>query len=212
MIIHKLEVGFLEANCYILASEKTKEGVVIDPGGEAERILKVVKQDRLKIKYIINTHGHFDHIAANAKVAKDTKALICVHAGDAKALSEPGSSFSLLFGAPFSPVSPDVILTEGQVLKIGELNLKVLHTPGHTPGSISILAGQYLFTGDLLFSGSVGRTDFPGSSHQDLLKSLREKVMCLPEKTQIYPGHGPETTLAKEKESNPFLKELQEQK
>lgn len=212
MIIRRLEVGFLKANCYLLASEGTKEGVVIDPGGEAKRILEMVRQENLKIKYIINTHGHFDHVAADAEVSKGTGAPVCIHAGDVKALSDPRSSLSLLFGAPFPAVSPEVILTEGQILKVGELSLKILHTPGHTPGSISVLVDRHLFTGDLLFSGSVGRTDFPGSSHRELLKSLREKIMCLPGETQIHPGEGPETTLDKEREFNPFLRELQEQK
>ncbi|MEW6189128.1 MAG: MBL fold metallo-hydrolase [Actinomycetota bacterium] len=207
MILRRLIVGPLAANCYILAAFKGSEAAVIDPGAEGERILKAIEGDDLKLKYIINTHGHCDHFGACDQLAKATGAKIFIHADDAELLEKPVENLSLIYGAHSSSASWDELLKEGQIMTVGELKLKILHTPGHTRGSISILVDDLLFTGDLLFKGSVGRTDFPSSSWDKLMESLK-KIISLPDSTKIYPGHGPETTLIQEKELNPFLQGL----
>lgn len=207
MILRRLIVGPLAANCYILAASKGSEAVVIDPGAEAERILRVIQDNDLKLKCIINTHGHYDHFGACDQVAKATGAKILIHADDAELLGKPVENLSLIYGAYSSSASWNELLEDGQIVTVEELKLKILHTPGHTEGSISILVNGLLFTGDLLFKGSVGRTDFPNSSWSKLVESLK-KIISLPDSTKIYPGHGPETTLAQEKELNPFLRGL----
>lgn len=174
----------MQTNCYILASGG--EAVVIDPGANADQILEILKEKNLTLKYIINTHGHYDHIGASDKLAEATRAAVCIHPQDN------------------NHVKAELKLDEGMDLHLKNLKLKILYTPGHTPGSITILAGDCLFTGDLIFRGSVGRTDLPGGSWENLTKSLR-RILSLPDSLIIYPGHGPETSLAEEKESNPFL-------
>ncbi|HAW60635.1 MAG TPA: MBL fold metallo-hydrolase [Actinobacteria bacterium] len=207
MILHRLVVG-PSTNCYILAPPTAGQAVVIDPGGEGGRILGILKANALKVKYIINTHGHYDHIAADDELAQVTGAPIYIHAGDVGLLGKPEENLSLLFfGNSFTLSSPVMELGNDQILELKDLRLKVLHTPGHTPGSISILVGDNLFTGDLLFKGSVGRTDLPGSSYKALMGSLK-KIATLPDSVKVYPGHGPETILGEEKKHNPFLRGL----
>ncbi|MFZ3063035.1 MAG: MBL fold metallo-hydrolase [Actinomycetota bacterium] len=189
MILKKLVVGPLETNCYILAARAGGEAVVIDPGEEGERILEALKEDGLKLKYIINTHGHFDHVGADAYLKEATRAAICFHPDDAL-------------------VKPDIVLTDGQFLEIKGISITIIETPGHSGGSVSLLIDGKLFTGDLLFSGSVGRTDLPGGSFEALSDSLR-KISSLPDETEIYPGHGPETTLGQEKRTNPYMQEFE---
>jgi len=182
-------VGELQANCYIL-SPQGRDAVIIDPGDEAEKILEVVQKNKLSVRYIIGTHSHYDHISALSEVAKATGASCYIHPEDA---------------LPDFASLPQVESANDQILNLAGLEIKIIHTPGHTRGSVSILVGEHLFTGDLLFKGSVGRTDLPGGSFDLLIKSLQEKVLPLPDRTQILPGHGPATTLAEEKKYNPFL-------
>lgn len=203
MKVKGLVVGELGVNTYIIS--KGGEGMVIDPGAEGERIMAVVEEMGLKIRYIVNTHGHFDHTGANGLVKERTGAILAIHRED-KELLERVPYQASMFGlsAPPSP-GPDLLLEDGDLLSIGDLDIRIIHTPGHTRGSVSLLVDGVLFTGDTLFAGSVGRTDLPGGSYEELIKSIRERIMPLPEDTLIYPGHGPSTTLRQEKAFNPFL-------
>ncbi len=205
MIIKKLSVGRLQTNCYIVGCEDTKEGAIIDPGGDAKRILAEVERLGLEIKYVINTHGHFDHTLANKEVVEATGAPLVIHSADAPMLTKGGGA--LFFGLMGKASPPaDVILDEGQVLTVGQIELQVLHTPGHSPGSVCLYSEKegVLFDGDVLFNMGVGRYDLPGSDGSALRESL-ERLLALPDETTVYPGHGPATTIGRERRGNPFL-------
>jgi len=207
VIIEKLVVGSLQTNCYLVADEATREGIVIDPGGDAEAILEAVQRLKLKIKMVVNTHGHFDHIMANREVMEATGAPLAIHPDDAGMLTNPLRSFALFVGKvqPSPPAS--VMLNEGDSITLGALKLQVLHTPGHSPGSISLWCAEEkaLFDGDVLFNMGVGRTDFPGGSYRVLAQSIQHKLFKLPDDTVVYSGHGPETTIGFERAHNPFV-------
>ncbi len=204
MIIRKLAVGPLFSNCYIVGSETTGEGMVIDPADEAENILKAVREAGLEIKVILLTHGHPDHVGAVKPVKDATGAEVAVHADDAPWLTQ--QPLSLVFGPAYpTPDPPDHLLHEGDVISAGELRFKVIHTPGHTPGGICLLGEGVLFSGDTLFNTGIGRYDLPGGDYDRLMETLRTKVMPLPDETLVYPGHGPETTIGAERRGNPFL-------
>jgi len=203
----RLVVGPLQVNCFLLADDKTKEAVVIDPGDDAQEILRIIREKRLKVKYIINTHAHFDHIGANRAIKEATGAELLLHEDDAAMLATV-SSQSRSFGmSPVSSPEPDRLLKQGDVITAGEISLKVLHTPGHTPGGISLLEEGLVFTGDSLFAGSIGRTDFPGGDLLTLLRSIRTNLMTLPDDTKVFSGHGPASTIGDERAENPFLNE-----
>ena len=209
MILKKLVVGPFAANCYIVGSELTKEGVIIDPGDEARHILKKVKDLQLDIKVIVLTHGHIDHVGGVKEVKEATGAEVAIHTDDAKSVSgQEGRLISMLVsGLSYpAPSSPDRLLNGGDSIDIGDLNFLVLHTPGHTPGGICLLGNGVVFTGDTLFNYGVGRTDLPGGSHSQLMNSLHTKLMVLPDETIVYPGHGPETTIGAERRGNPYLR------
>lgn len=208
-IVKGFPVGMLQANCFILGCSRSREAAVIDPGAESERILKTLEREELTLRYIINTHGHFDHIGANKVVKEKTGAILIAHGDDAAMLTNAAQNGSALwsdlgYGIIDGP-SADRLVEEGETLQLGHLELKFLHTPGHTPGGICIHVGSLLFTGDTLFQGSIGRTDFPGSSLKKLLASIRDKLLVLDPKTRVLPGHGPESTIGEEKEFNPFV-------
>jgi hydroxyacylglutathione hydrolase len=200
-----LHVGPLQTNCYIVGCEDTKEGAIIDPGGDAKRILAEVERLGLKIKYVINTHGHFDHTLANKGVVKATGASLAIHSADAPALTEGGGAFFFGVIGKASPPA-DTILEEGQVLTLGRIELKVLHTPGHSPGSICLYSEEegVLFDGDVLFNAGMGRYDLPGGDYRVLMESIK-RLLTLPDDTIVYPGHGPATTIGHERRNNPFL-------
>jgi len=200
-----LHVGPLQTNCYIVGCEETKEGAIIDPGGDAKRILAEVGQLGLKIKYVINTHGHFDHTLANKEVVKATGARLAIHSADAPMLTKGGGAFFFGIMGKASPPA-DVILDEGQVLTLGEIELKVLHTPGHSPGSVCLYSEEesVLFDGDVLFNMGMGRYDLPGGDYRVLMESI-QRLLALPDETTVHPGHGPATTIGRERRSNPFL-------
>ena len=205
MILKTLLVGPLETNCYILGDEKSKEAVVIDPGGDFEEIEKQLKKLKLKVKYIVLTHGHFDHTGALAQLKKATGAEVLIHAEDASMLSPTGQAQPFFMESGKDPCAADGTLKEGDKIQFGENSLEVLHTPGHTPGGISLLIDKMIFVGDTLFCGSIGRTDLPGGSFQELIDSIKMKLLTKGDDYLIYPGHGPTTTIGEERKNNPFL-------
>ena len=207
MIQKGLTVGLLEVNCYILGDEETKEAVVIDPGGDEDEILEALNHAGLKLKYIIDTHGHFDHVDANLPLKAATGAQIAVHELDAPALSQPSQEALFFTGNRLRTSQADILLKEGDVLSFGNYRLQVLHTPGHTPGGISLVLENhtYVYVGDLLFAGSIGRTDFPGGSYEALINAVRTKIFPLGDNYSVFPGHGPVTTVGQEKQYNPFF-------
>jgi hydroxyacylglutathione hydrolase len=207
MIQKALMVGLLEVNCYILADEATREAVVIDPGGDEDRILEVLNHNKFQLKLIIDTHGHFDHVDANQPLKEATGAPIAIHELDAPALTQPSQEAMFFTGNRLRRSEPDVLLKEGDVLTFGSYRLKVLHTPGHTPGGISLVLEDhpYVYVGDLLFAGSIGRTDFPGGDFDALINAVRTKIFPLGDNYTVYPGHGPVTTVGQERKYNPFF-------
>ncbi len=206
MIIKKLSVGPIMANCFILGCEQTKEAVVIDPGDEADRILMELAKAELKVTYIINTHGHFDHVGANKKLKEVTGAVLAIHPDDAPMLSELSRSAATFGLAAENSPAPDLLLKNADEITFGNITLQVIHTPGHSRGGICLYTKGHLFAGDTLFAGSIGRTDLPGGDYDTLIASIKEKLLNLPDDTVVYTGHGPETTLMNEKRMNPFLR------
>jgi hydroxyacylglutathione hydrolase len=205
MVLEILSVGELQTNCYILGDEGTQQGVVIDPGGDFEIIEAHLKKLKLKAKYIILTHGHVDHIGALARLKNATGAEILIHSKDSAMLFDPNQNLSIFSGDKIVATKADKLLEEGDVIQCGEIKLEVWHTPGHTPGGISLLTDKMIFTGDALFCGSIGRTDFPGSSYRELINSIKEKLLSKDDDFIIYPGHGPSSTIGQERKNNPFL-------
>ncbi|WP_211230140.1 MBL fold metallo-hydrolase [Desulfovirgula thermocuniculi] len=198
----------MAANCYIIGCPETKEAAVVDPGAEGGRILRRLEQLGLTCRYIILTHGHADHIGAVGQVKEATGAEVLIHREDGKMLTSPASNLSLYVGMALSFDPAERLLEDGDTVTVGKLTLKVIHTPGHTPGSISLEVGDCLITGDTLFAGSVGRSDFPGGSHQQLIRSIKEKLLVYPPETKVLPGHGPTSTVGEEARYNPFLTDL----
>jgi hydroxyacylglutathione hydrolase len=209
MIFKYRETGPLLVNCYIIGDEQTREAVVIDPGGDAEAIMYLLKEDDLKLKAIINTHAHFDHIGGNAQLKRVTGAPLLIHPAE-KDLLAGMSGLASQWGMEFEPSPPaDGELNEGDLVTLGAVKLSVLHTPGHSPGGISLKVVDLpmVVVGDCLFQFSIGRTDFPGASHALLIKSIREKLFPLGDNCEVYPGHGPPTIIGREKKYNPFLQD-----
>ncbi|MBP2665711.1 MAG: putative metallo-hydrolase [Firmicutes bacterium] len=205
MKVLQMEVGSLGTNCYIAYCENTKKAVIIDPGGDAARILAAVNREGLTVEAIINTHGHADHVLANVKVKEATGAPLWIHSADADMLGSGSRNLSAYLGQSTSCGTPDRLLRDGEVLTVGDFTLKVLHTPGHTHGGISLLADKEVFVGDTLFAESIGRTDFPGGSYAQLIDSIKTKLMTLDDDVKAYPGHGPATTIGWERRQNPFI-------
>jgi glyoxylase-like metal-dependent hydrolase (beta-lactamase superfamily II) len=203
-----LVVGPLETNCYILGDEKSKEGVVIDPGGDFAEIDGQLKELDLKVKYIILTHGHFDHTSALGQLKKATDAEVLIHPEDAPMLSSGGGAQAFLLETGNHPVTTDGTIQEGDLIQFGQYRLEVLHTPGHTAGGISLLTDKMLFVGDSLFCGSIGRTDLPGGSYQQLIDSIKSKLLSKEDDYAVYPGHGPATNIGEERRRNPFLNDF----
>lgn len=199
--------AFVE-NVYILADEESKEAIVIDPGGEAEKILSAVRQMGATVKHILCTHGHMDHVGAVMPLREATGAHYAIHENDAEmARRDPPSYLNRLIPDFVQPPEPDVLLKDGDVLTAGAISLLVIETPGHTMGGVCLLGQGVLFAGDTLFQGSVGRTDFPGSSPEALVQSIRGRLFLLAPETVVFPGHGGQTTIGQEKVYNPFVGE-----
>jgi len=209
MIIKKLIVGELLVNCYILISKKNRKAIIIDPGDEAEKILKVINKERLKVIYVINTHAHIDHTGGNDIIREETGASLLIHFLEDNSLRNPFLNLSIMMsnkGKKFLP--PTRTLEDGDKIEVEEILLRVLHTPGHTPGSICLYNGKEVFTGDTLFAGSVGRVDLPMGNRKELELSIRKKLLTLPDEIKVYPGHGPETTIGEERRNNLFINEF----
>lgn len=205
MKIERLTVGVYAANCYIVYCEDTKEGIVIDPGDEGDRILKRVEELNLDVKYIILTHGHGDHIGGLKEVKEGTQAPILIHEGDRELLNDGTKNLSSVMATGSVQLEADRFVKDGEELSFGNYSAKIIHTPGHTPGGISINIDGSLFTGDTLFTGSIGRTDFPGGSYEQIINSIKEKLVPFSDDIIVYPGHGPSSTIGREKVSNPFI-------
>jgi glyoxylase-like metal-dependent hydrolase (beta-lactamase superfamily II) len=203
--IIQLGVGQLGTNCYIVYCEQTLQAGVIDPGGSAEAILAEINRARLTVDYIINTHGHADHIAANDAIQQATGAKVLIHHEDADMLTNPQLNLSIYIGGSFSCRPADRLLKAGDTISIGNIEFKTLHTPGHTPGGICLLTDKVLLAGDTLFAESIGRSDFPGGSHSQLINSIKSQLMNLADTVRVLPGHGPETSIGWERSHNPFI-------
>ena len=203
MTIRCLPLGALQANCYRLSDEEGATAV-IDPGDEAGTILETVRAGELAVEAILLTHAHFDHILAADELRRETGAPVYVYETDAPALADPRRSLTVLAKGGAGPLRADHLLKDGEELRVGRLAVSVLHTPGHTPGSCCFLCGDALFSGDTLFAGSIGRTDFPGGDDQAMAASLR-MLAALEPGIRVFPGHGESTTLSKERMENPYL-------
>ena len=200
MYVKTFTVGMLWTNCFLVGDSESKEAIIIDPGfdrnSEAAAILDNVKRNGFRIRFIVNTHGHPDHTSGNRPIKEATKALLLIHEYDAP----------LLMNSP-----PDKTLGEGNLVEFGDVKLRVLHTPGHSEGSICLLGSDAVFSGDTLFAGSIGRYDLPGGSLEALMSSIKDKLMILPDYVKVYPGHGPTSTIGEERRSNPFLQDFFQQ-
>jgi hydroxyacylglutathione hydrolase len=204
-IIDILELGPFFVNCYIVGDPETKIGFIIDPGWDTEKIISHVNQLGLTIENIIITHGHADHIVVLDEVRLHFGARVLIGEKDAPMLLDSNANLSAFTGEQLQTRPADKTLHEGDIISAGNLQFKVLDTPGHSPGSISLYGHGVVFTGDALFLGSIGRTDFPGSSQETLLESIHQKLLTLPDDTIVYSGHGPDTTIGQEKNFNPFI-------
>lgn len=206
MEILSLIVGMFETNCYLVFDPVKSEGVIIDPGDEADRILKELNRLEFDPKMILLTHGHADHIGAVTEIQDNFKIPLYAGRGEESLLRSAAENFSSMVGNPVVISSPEKLLGDGDEITFGSVSLSVIQTPGHSPGGICFYTDGYVFCGDTLFYGSVGRTDFPGCSHEQLLESITNKLLVLPDDTVCFPGHGPSTSIGDEKRHNPFLK------
>lgn len=207
MLIKSIAVGPLQANCFIIADEKTKKAMVIDPGDEPDRIMDIIKTNELSVDYIICTHGHFDHVGAVSDIKKETNADVLIHQDELQ-IYKAALDMAAFWGYDIDPLpDPDRFVNDEDEIKIGGLVFKVMHTPGHSPGCICIYGEGSVITGDTLFAGSVGRTDFYGGDGLKLKQSFK-KLMKLPENTKVLPGHGEITTIGREKQENMFSEEF----
>lgn len=208
MKVEMFIVGRLLTNCYIVSCPKTRKAVIIDPGfetyEETQQIIRYLNDNSIKPIAVINTHGHPDHVAGNQALKDVLSIPIFIHEGDAQMLEEPGRRLAKLYGFTINTPPADRLLHDGEEVTFGQQSLRVIHTPGHTPGSICLQSQNVLFTGDTLFAGSIGRVDFPHSSEKDMKTSLK-RLKSLPDELTVYPGHGPITNLGEEKHLNPFL-------
>ena len=205
MILENIVVGPLGVNCYLIGCEQTNEAAIIDPGDETNRIIAEINKKKLSLTHILLTHAHVDHLACLMQLKEAIPAEVLMHADDIPLL-EGSKVHAAMFGLPY-PGTPkaDRFLVDGDKFKIGNIDVEVLHTPGHSPGSLTYKIENNLFVGDLIFAGSIGRTDLPGGSFDTLIQAVQSKIFILDDHTKIFPGHGPATTVGEEKRSNPFF-------
>ncbi len=204
MNVITLTVGGLQENCYLVY--ENKDAVAIDPGEDAQYIMDTIEKNGLHLTHILLTHGHYDHIGAVQELKDKTGAKICIHMEDAVMLKSARKNLSISAGTPSVTYNPDLFLYDGQIIKTGGMSIRVIHTPGHTPGGVCFAVGDALFTGDTLFNLSVGRTDFPGGSTAKLDHSVNQILKNLDKNYNVYPGHGPSSTLDIERKNNPFMR------
>ncbi|MEK7310009.1 MAG: MBL fold metallo-hydrolase [Planctomycetota bacterium] len=223
MNVKTFVLGPIQTSCYVVYPDDNNNAIIVDAGGDPAEMVQFIKQHDLNPIYLVNTHGHIDHILGNPQLKKAfPKMQICIHPADARMLAESKANLATELGFEFSAPEADKLLNEGDTLSLGKEKFSILHLPGHTKGGIGLLYNHkwvdakrhgaaapndanLLFSGDALFAGSIGRTDFPGGSLSELVNNIREKVLTLPDNTVVYPGHGPSTTVGDEKHSNPFL-------
>ena len=204
MIIKTLPIGPLETNCYIVGCETTGEGLIIDPASDDDTIIQQVKKLNLTIKYILLTHGHFDHCCGLSAMKREFDVPVAVHPDDIPFVAQ-AKLHGKMYGIDVPDIIlPDTFIQEDDCFEIGTYTLRAIHTPGHTPGGVCFVCAKHLFSGDTLFSGSIGRTDLPGGNHTQIIASIKTKLYTLPDDTLVYPGHGPQTSIGDEKQYNPF--------
>lgn len=203
--VHVMEVGPLAVNAFIVEDPAARKAVVVDPGGDGESLLQEIENLGLAVEKILLTHGHFDHVGAVGLLREKTGAPVYLHPDDVERMLGARRQ-GMLFGLSVqTPPKPDHLVTDGDSVPFGGLAFRVAHTPGHTPGCVSYIADGMAFVGDLIFAGSIGRTDLPGGSYETLIDSVRTQIFTLPDDTVLFPGHGPATTVAEEKRTNPFF-------
>ncbi|MBU0570854.1 MAG: MBL fold metallo-hydrolase [Candidatus Omnitrophica bacterium] len=201
LVVKKFTVGLLATNCYLVYEKRSHKGILIDPGDFIRGINEYIKKAGVEVVATVNTHGHADHIMGDAEFGF----LVMIHELDGPYLNDSSKNLSFMGCRAVREVHPGRFLKDGDVIDMGGLKLEVIHTPGHTPGGISLRCGNILFSGDTLFFEGVGRTDCPGGDYDMLMRSINEKLMVLPDDVKVLPGHGPETTIGHERRSNPFL-------
>ena len=206
MEIRKLSLGQMGTNCYVLWDENSLEAAVIDPGAEDRRILDIIEENKLKVEYILLTHGHFDHLGGVNQVKASTGAKVFIHEEDADCLTTPMRNLSVLAGMKLELEPAEGLLSENEAIHLGELNIRVIHTPGHSKGGVCFLVEDTLFAGDTLFNTSIGRTDFADGDLDELLGNISSKIFVLNDDIKVLPGHGENTTVGYEKKHNPFLR------
>jgi len=209
VLIRQFEVGNFSIFSYLVADEKAGEGLFIDPSAEQDMLVREAAAHNIKIKYIVNTHSHIDHSMGNREMVRRTGAKIVMHEADAPGLLQTPREILEMFGAE-TPPPADILVSDGQLIEVGSVALKVIHTPGHTPGGMCLYTDGMVFTGDTLFVGAIGRTDFPGGSYQQLERSIQTRLYTLPGDTVVLPGHNygssPTSTIDRERRSNPYVR------
>ncbi len=205
LYLKKIVLGQLATNCYLLGCNKTKEAAAIDPAEENNMILEQLENNGFYLKYIINTHGHTDHIGGNKMLKEKSLAKLLIHRLDENMLADPQKNLSFYTGTSVQSPPADDYLEDGEHIKLGLLDITIIHTPGHSPGSVSLKVDKKIFTGDTLFANGIGRTDLPGGSMPEISHSIKEKLMVLDVTCEILPGHGPSSTLQREIQNNPWL-------
>lgn len=207
MKLKRFVLGMIQENCYVVSCSQTKKGFIVDPGIYSPQVMEYIQENNIDIEFIILTHAHGDHIGGLKETAEKLNIPIYIHKDEDTILKNAGKNYSTAIFGKEIEMDSDRLLKDGEVIELGEMNLKIIHTPGHTPGGICIYVGNSLLSGDTLFAESVGRTDFPYCSTDALIRSIREKLFILPDDTTVYPGHGLETTIGHEKKRNPFVRE-----